>query len=325
MTAALHTLWTLLRDTVAAFFDDDVPSLGAALAYYTLFSIAPLLLIVLALAGAVFGDEAARGGLIGELRGLMGDDGARAVEALLASVGRDGNTLPATLGGLGVLLIGATSVFAELQSAMDRIWRVPADLSPLRGRTDETPLRGVWSWLRRRLLSVGLILGIGFLLMVSLVGSAALAAASRWWMPLLGSAELLAHAVDVVLSLGVTTLAFAMIFKWMPRVQLQWRDVWIGGAATALLFTIGKLLIGTYLGRSGMTSAFGAAASLMAMVVWVYYSAQIFLLGVEFTWVWAGRFGSRREAQLAAAGTPPAETAAPAPRAASLVARRPSP
>jgi membrane protein len=136
MTAALHTLWTLLRDAVAAFFDDDVPSLGAALAYYTLFSITPLLLIVLALAGAVFGDEAARGGLIGELRGLMGDDGARAVEALLASVGRDGNTLPATLGGLGVLLIGATSVFAELQSAMDRIWRVPADLSPLRGSTD---------------------------------------------------------------------------------------------------------------------------------------------------------------------------------------------
>jgi membrane protein len=297
---ALHAIRDLLRDSVAAFFDDDVPSLGAALAYYTLFSIAPLLLIVLALAGAVFGDEAARGGLVGELRGLMGDEGARAVEALLHSVSRDGNSLPATLGGMLVLLIGATSVFAELQSAMDRIWRVPA----------ARPESGLWSWLRRRLLSVGLILGIGFLLMVSLVASAALAALGRWWTPFLGPAEALAGALDFALSLGVITLAFAIIFKWMPRLRLRWHDVWIGAAATALLFTLGKQLIGTYLGRSGVTSPFGAAASLMAMVLWVYYSAQIFLFGAEFTWVWARRFGSQR----AAAGAPPAALAAlPAP------------
>jgi membrane protein len=301
MNALLHTIGTLLRDSAAAFLDDDVPSLGAALAYYTLFSIAPLLLIVLALAGAVFGDEAARGGLIGELRGLMGDDGARAVQALLQSVNRDGGSLPATIGGMLVLLVGATSVFAALQGAMDRIWRVPA----------ARPESGPWSWLRRRLLSVGLILGIGFLLMVSLVASAALAALARWWTPLLGQPGTLLRAFEVALSLGVITLAFATIFKWMPRVRLRWRDVWIGAVVTALLFTLGKLLIGTYLGRSGVTSPFGAAASLMAMVLWVYYSAQIFLLGTEFTWVWARRFGSLR----GAAGTPPAALPAPEPEA----------
>jgi membrane protein len=287
----LHMVWTLVRDTVSAWLDDDVPSLGAALAYYTLFSIAPLLLIVLALAGAVFGDEAARGGLIGELRGLMGDDGARAIEALLASVDRDGNSLTATLGGSLALLIGATSVFAELQGAMDRIWRVPAG----------APQSGVWSWLRRRLLSVGLILGVGFLLMVSLVASASLAALSRWWTSLLGSGDAVARGVDVMLSFALITLAFAGIFKWMPRLRLQWRDVWVGAAVTALLFTLGKQLIGSYIGSSGVTSAFGAAASLMAMVIWVYYSAQIFLLGVEFTGVWARRFGSLR----GTSGTPP--------------------
>jgi membrane protein len=300
---ARRAVWILVRDTVSAWIDDDVPSLGAALAYYTLFSIAPLLLIVLALAGAVFGDEAARGGLVGELRGLMGDDGARAIEALLLSVDRDGNSLSATLGGSLVLLIGATTVFAELQGAMDRIWHVPA----------AAPQGGVWSWLRRRLLSVGLILGIGFLLMVSLVASAALAALGRWWTPLLGPAEGLARGMDFALSFGLVTVAFAMIFKWMPRLRLRWHDVWVGAAVTALLFTLGKQLIGTYIGSSGVTSAFGAAASLVAMVLWVYYSAQIFLLGAEFTGVWARQFGSLR----GTAGTPHAMQTTPSPLARS--------
>ena len=283
---AIRDTWALLRDTVLSWIDDDASTLGAALAYYTLFSIAPLLLIVIALAGLVFGEQAARGGVIDELRGLMGDDGARAVESLLASANRDGHGVWATVGGSIVLLIGATSVFAELQNAMDRIWRVAA----------EPPAVGVWSWVRRRLLSVGMILGIGFLLMVSLVASAALAALGRWWAPLLGGAGLLGSVFDFVLSLALVTLAFAMIYKWMPRVRLRWHDVWIGAAVTALLFTLGKQLIGTYLGRSGIASGFGAAASLVAMVLWVYYSAQIFLLGVEFTWIWARRHGSLRDA-----------------------------
>lgn len=278
-------IWSLLRDTVSAWIDDGVPSMGAALAYYTLFSIAPLLLIVIALAGAAFGDEVARGGVLTELRDLMGPEGARAVEALLASTYRNGHTLPATLGGMVVLVIGATTVFAELQNAMDRIWRVSAPLGD----------GSLWQWLRNRLLSLGLILGIGFLLMVSLVASAALAALARWWSPLFGAAQVLARGFDFVVSFALITFAFAIIYKWMPRVRLRWRDVWIGASVTALLFTVGKQLIGTYLGSSGVTSGFGAAASLIAMVLWVYYSAQIFLLGVEFTWVYARRFGSRRD------------------------------
>ncbi len=280
----LREIYRLLRDTVLSWIDDDAASLGAALAYYTLFSIAPLLLIVIAVAGAFFGAEAARGGVIDELRGLMGEEGARAVEAMLASANREGHSLWATLGGTLILIIGATTVFAELQGAMDRIWRVPAAAPPT----------GVWEWLRRRLLSIGLILGIGFLLMVSLVASAALAALGRWWTPLLGQVPWLLAAFDFTASFVIITLAFAMIYKWMPRVRLRWADVWMGAAVTALLFTIGKQLIGTYLGSSGVTSGFGAAASLVAMVLWVYYSAQIFLLGVEFTWIWANRFGSLR-------------------------------
>jgi membrane protein len=203
---------------------------------------------------------------------------------MLASANRDGHSVWATLGGTLILIIGATTVFAELQGAMDRIWRVPA----------VAPASGVWSWLRRRLLSVGLILGIGFLLMVSLVASATVVALGRWWTPLFGQVPWLVSGFDFTASFGLITLAFAMIYKWMPRVRLRWRDVWMGAAVTALLFTIGKQLIGTYLGSSGVTSGFGAAASLVAMVLWVYYSAQIFLLGVEFTWIWANRFGSLR-------------------------------
>ncbi len=280
----LRKTWALLRDTVSSWIEDDASSLGAALAYYTLFSIAPLLLIVIAVAGAVFGADVARGGVLEELRGLMGEEGARAVEAMLASANRNGQSAWATLGGTVILLVGATTVFAELQGAMDRIWRVPA----------APPARGVWAWLRARLLSVGLILGIGFLLMVSLVASAVLAALGRWWTPWFGEQTWLASGFDFALSFSLITLAFAMIYKWMPRVRLRWRDVWMGAAVTALLFTIGKQLIGTYLGRSGVTSGFGAAASVVALVLWVYYSAQIFLLGVEFTWIWTHRFGSLR-------------------------------
>jgi len=259
--------------------------MGAALAYYTMFSIAPLLLIVIAVAGLAFGEQAARGEIVSQLRTLMGEDGARAVEALLVSVKVGGTGIVGTLGGVFMLLVGATTVFAELQNAMDRIWRAPE-------RANEG---GVWTLLRTRLLSLGMIMGIGFLLVVSLVVSAGLAALARWWGPLFGDARVLACALDFSLSFVIVTSAFAMIYKWMPRVRLHWRDVWTGAAVTALLFTIGKMLIGTYLGSSGISSGFGAAASLVVMVVWVYYSAQVFLLGVEFTRLYAMRYGSLRE------------------------------
>jgi len=277
--------WRLAKEAVVSWVDDDAPGMGAALAYYTAFSVAPLLLIVIAVAGLLFGQEAARGEIMGQLSGLMGDDSARAVEALLESVNQPGAGVLATLLGLFVLLVGATTVFAELQSALDRIWRAP----------DRPAGMGLWGLLRTRLLSLGMVMGLGFLLIVPLVFSAVLAALEKWWSPRFGDGTLaLMSGLNAGVSLLLLSAMFAMIYKWMPRVRVAWSDVWIGALITALLFTAGKGLIGLYIGRSGVSSAFGAAASLMVLLLWVYWSAQIFLLGAEFTWVWANRYGSRR-------------------------------
>jgi membrane protein len=258
--------------------------MGAALAYYTMFSVAPLLLIVISIAGLVFGVEAARGEIVGQLQGLMGHQGAQAVQGLLESVNKPAESVTATLVGVILLLIGATSVFAELQDSFDRIWRAPK-------RNKD----GIWSLLRARLLSFGMIMGIGFLLMVSLVVSAALAGLGKLWGPLFADWEFLASFINVIFSFAFTTTVFAMIYKIMPRVNVDWADVWIGAVVTALLFTVGKFLIGLYIGRSGVTSGFGAAGSLVVLLLWVYYSAQIFLLGAEFTWAYSMTFGSRKE------------------------------
>jgi len=287
------TAWSLARETLASWSDDYAASMGAALAYYTMFSIAPLLLIVISLAGLFFGEQAARGEILDQLEGLMGVEGAHAVQALLASVNQPRAGILATLFGLGALVVGATTVIGELQNALDRIWRAP--------RRDEG---GIAKWIHSRLTSLGMIMGIGFLLMVSLLASAALATVQRWfgrYVDLGGFAS----AVDFVLSFGVITVAFAMIYKLMPRVRVEWRDVWIGAVVTSLLFTVGKMAIGLYIGRSAVASTFGAAASLVAMVVWVYWSAQIFLLGAEFTWVYARRCGSLRgRGEVPSATTP---------------------
>ena len=275
---------TLIKQTVAAWIDDYAPSMGAALSYYTVFSLAPMLLIVISVAGLVFGDEAARGEIFGQLRGLMGADAAKTIEDLLTSVSEPKEGVAATTIGIVLLLIGATSVFGELQDALDRIWRAPA-----RDRSG-----GCWALVRARLLSFGMILGVAFLLIVSLVLSAVVAALGRWWSGAFGGWEVLAQSVNIVLGFVVTTGGFAMIYKLMPRVKVQWRDVWLGATVTALLFTIGRVLIGVYIGKSGIASGFGAAASLIVILIWVYYSAQIFLLGAEFTWIYARTFGSRR-------------------------------
>jgi membrane protein len=274
----------LLKQVFNAWLDDDVPSMGAALAYYTLFSLAPLLLIVISVAGLVFGQEAARGEIESQLRTLMGEPGANAVQALLASVGKPSESTQATLLGVLLLLIGATTVFGELQSALDRIWRVPAT----------APVRGWLHLIRARLLSFGMILAIGFLLMVSLVLSAALATMERLWSPLFGGWISLASASNAAAGFVLVTAMFALIYKVMPRAQVLWRDVWTGALFTALLFSLGKALIGVYIGRSGIASGFGAAGSLVVVLLWVYYSAQIFLIGAEFTWVYANLFGSRK-------------------------------
>jgi membrane protein len=280
---ALKNIWILIKTAASSWVDDYAQSMGAALAYYSMFSIAPLLLIVISVAGLIFGVDAARGEIVGQLQALTGHQGAVAVQALLESVSKPAESITAMLIGGIMLLIGATSVFAELQDALDRIWRAPK-----RNKT------GIWSLLRSRLLSFGMIMGIGFLLIVSLVVSAALAALGKLWGPLFADWEILANVIDFMVSFAFTTAVFAMIYKIMPRVKVAWADVWIGAGVTAMLFTIGKFLIGLYIGKSGLTSGFGAAGSLVVMLVWVYYSAQIFLLGAEFTWAYALTFGSRK-------------------------------
>jgi len=275
----------MARAAVVAWSDDYAPSMGAALSYYTVFSMAPLLLIVISIAGLVFGQEAARGEVFGQLRGLLGDEPAKAVEAVLASLSKPAHGIASTLISVAVLLVGATSVFGELQDALDRIWRAPQ-----RDRRG-----GLWRLVRARLLSFGMILGIAFLLMVSLVLSAAISALGKWWGGFFGTWEVLLQLVNVVVGFALTTTVFAMIYKVMPRVDVRWHDVWWGAAITALLFTVGRFLIGLYIGKSGIASGFGAAGSIAIIFVWVYYSAQIFLLGAEFTWVYARQFGSLRQ------------------------------
>jgi membrane protein len=280
----LKDLRGLLQAAVSGWVDDYAPSMGAALAFYTIFSIAPLLLIVISIAGYVFGEAAARGEIFSQLEGMLGGAGALAVQNLLESVRKPTEDVMGTVFGLALLLIGATSVFGELQDALDRIWRAPARVGQ----------SGIWRFLRARLLSFGMILGIGFLLMVSLVAHAALAALQKWWSPVFGSWAKTASVIELGSSFLVITVVFAMIYKIMPRVRIDWRDVWIGAVATSLLFAAGKILIGVYIGSSGIASTFGAAASLVVMLLWVYYSAQIFLLGAELTWAYAHRFGSRK-------------------------------
>ena len=304
-------IWLLTKAAASSWVDDYAQSMGAALAYYTMLSIAPFLLIVISLAGMIFGVDAARGEIAAQLQGLMGREGAEAVQKLLESASMPAESVIAAVFGVVLLLIAATSVFAELQDSLDRIWRAPK-----RSRM------GIWTLLRARLLSFGTIAGISFLLMVSLVVSAALAALGKIWGPRFADWQSMVAAVNLVFSYVLTTSVFAMIYKVMPRARVAWTDVLIGASVTSLLFTIGKSLIGIYIGRSGVTSGFGAAGSLVMAMIWVYYSAQIFLLGAEFTWAYALTFGSRKEQKLpGAAPAVPSKTAEKTPDPNMVVAK----
>lgn len=291
----------LCRTSVVAWSDDYAPSMGAAISYYTIFSMAPLLVIVIAIAGALFGREAAQGQIVAQISGLVGQDGATAVEGLLRSANEPQRGLIAGSISVVVLLIGATSVFAELQSALDRIWHVPEKEKP----------SGVWAVLRARILSFGLILGLAFLLIVSLVVSAMLAVFDTWFGSLLPGWEVILQGINELFSIGIFTLLFAMIFKLMPTVPIAWKDVATGAFVTALLFELGKLLIGLYLGKSGFQQSFAAAGSLVVLVAWVYYASQIFLLGAEFTKAYADRHGSRSARRAADATRSSADSAGP--------------
>jgi membrane protein len=274
--------YNLIKKSVSAWIDDYAPSMGAAISYYTVFSIAPLLLIVIAVAGFVWGREAVQGQIVEQLSGLIGKDGASGIQALIESANKPVQGLVATAISIVILIIGATTVFAELQSSLDRIWNVPA----------AKKASGLWATLRARLLSFGFILGLGFLLSVSLVFSAGVAAFGTWADGLFPGWETVLQLLNIVISLGVATVLFAMIYKLMPQAKVSWGDVWVGAGVTAVLFEIGKTLIGLYIGKSGVTSSFAAAGSLVVLLVWVYYSAQIFLLGAEFTWAFAQDHGS---------------------------------
>ena len=291
----LAGLWRLVLDSRAAWVADYAPSMGAALSYYTIFSIAPLLVIVIAVAGLAFGEQAASGAIFGQLREMVGDSGAAAIQGLVQSANKPAASVFAAITGFATMVFGATTVLGELQSALDRIWRAPAAPAG----------QGWWRLVRGRLLSLGLILAIGFLLLVSLVLSAVLAAIGGWWGPWFARFRWLLEALNFALDFAVVTALFAMIYKILPRVHIAWRDVWVGATMTALLFTVGKFLIGLYLGRSGVTSGFGAAGSVVILLVWVYYSAQVFLLGAELTCIYTYRYGSLRGlAPPAAPGIP---------------------
>jgi YihY family inner membrane protein len=268
--------WQIFLAAANAWMDDYAPSMGAALSYYTLFSLAPLLVMIIAIAGIVFGQDAAQGAIIAQLQGIMGKEGATAVQGLLQAAREPSTGIVASIVGGFLVLLGATATFAELQTDLDRIWRVPAKAKP----------SGIWGWLRSRVLSFGLVLGLAFMLMISLVVSAALSATTEWLGG--GAAEsVLASALNFIASFALFTVLFAMIYKIMPTARISWHDVWMGAAVTALFFNIGKSLIGLYLAKSSVASGFGAAGSFVILVAWFYYSAQIFLFGAEYTWVYA--------------------------------------
>lgn len=275
----------LIDKSVNAWVDDYAPSMGAAIAYYALFSIAPLLILAISLGGLVFGEDAARGQIVIQLQGQIGFDAASVLQTLVKSASKPAHGVVASAVSLFTLLIGASSVFGELQSALNRIWRVP----------DPSQRSGIFDFLRGRILSFAMVLGIGVLFLGSLGFSAFLSAVGEWSNHWFSGRQTLLQVANFVLSLALNAMLFAMIYKTMPRARIAWRDVGIGAMVTALLFEISKLLSALYLGRSAVGSGFGPAGSLVVFLVWVYLSAQIFLLGAEFTWVYSHQRGSRAE------------------------------
>jgi membrane protein len=278
----IKELGSVLRDTVVKWNDDDAPHLAGALAYYTLLSTAPLVVLCLAIAGAVFGADVARGEMTQQVQSLIGAQAANAVQSIAASAHNESGGVLSSIIGIAVGLFGASGVFGELQLVLNTIWGV----KPKSGR-------GLKGFIRDRFLSFSMVLSVAFLLLVSLVVSSVLAGIGHFLSHALPGGELVWQVVNALISLGVVTLLFALIFKVVPDVEVSWRDVIVGAAVTALLFTIGKTLLGLYLGKSSVASSYGAAGSIIALVVWVFYSAQILFLGAEFTQVFARRFGSQ--------------------------------
>jgi len=271
---------------------DKAPRLGAALAYYTIFSLAPMLIIVMFVAGLVFDPEQVEAALNGQFENMLGKEGAEAVSALVAGSQKHEEGAVATVVGIAALVFGALGVFVQLKDALNTIWKV-----------ELRPGRGWWQLVRDYFLSFSLVLGVGFLLIVMLAVNAVLSVVVGWFGEMLAISAAAAYATEFVVSFLIATLLFAMIFKFLPDARIGWRDVWLGAAATSLLFNIGKLLIGLYLGQASFTSAYGAAGTVLIVLVWTYYSAQILLLGAEFTQVYARSYGQRIEPSDGAVST----------------------
>ena len=302
--------WHLIKGSVLQWIEDEPFSLAAALSYYTLFSVAPLLVIAIAVAGFVFGREAAQNQVVAALQGVIGQESAQAVQDVVENASKQPQTgIVSTVAGVVALIFGAGGVVGQLQTSLNMLWGVTPK-----------PGQGVWGVIRQRFLSFAMVLGIGFLLLVSLLVSAFVTGLTTWMGGLLGGAEFIAHALDLLVSFVFITALFAMIYKFLPDVHIQWRDVWIGAVITSLLFTIGKFLIGLYIGSSAVSSTYGAAGSLITVLLWVYYSSLIVFLGAELTQVYATEYGSgvapTENAQPIAAGLGTEKRATPAPEAA---------
>jgi membrane protein len=280
--ASERSISGFLREVYDQWSRDNAMSQGAALAYYTFFSMAPLLVLAIAIAGLAFGRAAAEGQIVQQIESVMGADGARTIQAMIARASTPAAGLTATAVSLATMLLGASGVFGQLQASLNHIWGVA-----------EVASGGALGWLRKRVASFGMVMVIGFLLLVSLVLSAALTGARDFLGERFPVLTRVLPLVDFLIPFIVITVMFAMIYKLLPATKLRWSDVWLGAAFTALLFSVGKLGIAIYLGRAGVTSVYGAAGSLVLVLLWIYYSSQILLLGAEFTEVYSRRYGSR--------------------------------
>ncbi len=290
----------LVKTTFSNWMDDNAMRLGASLSFYTVWSIGPLFLVIVSVAGLVFGRDAAQGKVVDAMSGLMGPAGAKSIQDAIVSANDTGHSLMANIVGVVLLLVSSSGVFGELKSSLDTVWNVV----PKPGSFLVT--------IKERFFSLTFVLGTGFLLLVSLLLNAALAAIGSQLQGMVPAGEALGHVIHFVVSLGVTTLLFALMFKIIPDAKVKWKDVWLGGLVTAVLFTVGQFGIGLYLGKTSIGSAYGAASSLMIVLVWIFFSSCILFLGAEFTKVYASMYGSRIEPTENAVAIPSGQTPAAA-------------
>lgn len=292
--------WEMLKETFTRWQEDRAPTLAAALAYYTIFSIAPLLLIAIVIAGVVFGEAAVRGQIVEQVSGLVGPEAATIIEDAVENASKPAASIPATIIGVVMLLLGASGIFGQLRGALNTIWK-----------TDPKAKRGIMTMVREQLASFMMVAGIGALLLISLMASAVLNAVGDYLSAMLPFVGTIMPLIDFLVSFSIITVLFAAIYRILPDTKIAWSDVWPGAIFTAFLFVIGKLLIGIYLGKVSVGSPYGAAGGLIVALVWVYYSAQLFLFGAEFTRLYADKYGSRstpeKRAELAKAEGKPVE------------------